>query len=348
MKNPPNDLPNTEEDKSLDMKNLVTLDSDMGTDSSDFRIEPDELNDSPTSENPIIERLKLYLSDKKYRIKLGDQMDDVLKDVQHSLQNHDIFAEQNSFNRLGESSLSCIKHYATNCETLIAMAMVSGSWMEENCYSMWSRVIKELGSVRSKSGIYPHHLELQRFPATLIFYALGMGALKFDRIDYLKHLFGISIYDFRAESTGSHFHHLSAAEILPPYNSFTEVISQIKLHDDFKDKRLPMNHIIFDTLKSNCEVLNISEGQFSHIFNRFEVLIALNSLSNDGSTMIPGLFYVETDYDRATLLSEIHYSIHMCRDKSPYVTSGIFDSIGDGIQRLDKFHHEMKKNRRIY
>ncbi len=118
MKNPPNDLPNTEEEKLLDMKNLVTLDSDMGTDSSDFRIEPDELNDSPTSENPIIERFKMYLSDKKYRIKLGDQMDDVLKDVQHSLQNHDIFAEQNSFNRLGESSLYCIKHYATNCNTV--------------------------------------------------------------------------------------------------------------------------------------------------------------------------------------------------------------------------------------
>lgn len=71
-----------------------------------------------------------------------------------------------------------IKRYEAICETIIAMAMVSGSWMKRNHSSIWDDFVQELGSVKTWNGAKIHILELHRFPATLLFYSLGVGALK--------------------------------------------------------------------------------------------------------------------------------------------------------------------------
>jgi len=151
----------------------------------------------------------------------------------------------------------------------------------------------------------------------------GVGALKSNRLDYLKHLFGIIIYNYKAEFTGFSNHHSRAARILPPYESYQRINSDLEYHEDFNNKRFPLHHKVFDALKSNCDVINLNEEQLRLIFHNFEVLIALNCLSDDQSRMIHGPFCLEMDFSRTTLFSEIKISITTHGDESPYVTLAI-------------------------
>jgi len=167
--------------------------------------------------------------------------------------------------------------------------------------------------------------------------------LKSDRLDYLKHLFDIVIYNFDSQFNNLN-HHLRAARILPPDESNQPIISELKSHEDCKNTHLPLHHKVFEALNSNCDAINLNEEQLRQIFYRFEILIALNSLSDGESSMIYGLFSLERDFIRTTLFSEIKASISIHGDESPYVTSGIFGSIvKDCLQRLDLLDQKAKE-----
>jgi len=296
----------------------------------------------PSSKDMTIQRLKLYLSDRIHRIKLVDLIDVTLKQIQERLSEDD-FLSGKTFNQPGGLGLYRIKHYETVCETFTAMAMVASSWMEKDHYSIWDRVIRELGSVKLRSGDNSDDRKLYRFPATLLFYALGVGALKSNRLDYLKHLFDIIVYNFDSQFYNFN-HHRRGARILPPYESYQSMISDLKYHEDYKNTPLPLHHKVFDALKSNCDTINMNEEQFTQIFHKFEVLIALNSLSDHESSMISGLYCLERDFIRTTLFSEIKISITTHGDESPYVTSNIFGSnVKDCMKRLDLLEQEAKE-----
>jgi len=288
----------------------------------------------PSSKDITVQRLKLYLSDLSHQIKLGDLIDTTLNQVQERLSKKD-FLSGKTFNQPGGLGITLIDHHTAICETFTAMAMVAGSWMEKDHYPIWDRIIRELGSVKTRGGIDMRILELGRYPGTLLFYALGVVALKSNRFDYLKHLFDIIVYDFNSQFNNLN-HHRRAARILPPYEFYQSIVSDLKCHEDFNNKRFPLHHKVFDALKSNCDVINLNEEQLRQIFHKFEVLIALNSLSDDQPRMIPELFCLEMDFSRTTLFSEIKISITTHGDESPYVTSGIFgSSVKDCMQRVD-------------
>ena len=81
---------------------------------------------------------------------------------------------------------ACVRGYEEACSTLLAMALTGGFWAEEEHYSAWQRALQHLVSRTPSSGsgsgvsgiIQDTWLELQRYPATLLLYALGLGAIE--------------------------------------------------------------------------------------------------------------------------------------------------------------------------
>jgi len=147
----------------------------------------------PSSKDITVQKLKLYLSDHSHQIKLGDLTDTTLNQVQERLSKK--FLSGKTSNQPGGLGIILIDHHTAICETFTAMAMVAGSWMEKDHYSIWDRAIRELGSVKIRNGDYAYEKKLYRFPATLLFYALGVGSLKSNQLDYLKHLFDIIVQE---------------------------------------------------------------------------------------------------------------------------------------------------------
>jgi len=211
-------------------------------------------------------------------IKLEYLIDTTLNQVQERLSKKDDFLPGKTFNQPGGLGITLIDHHTAICETFTAMVMVAGSWIEKDHYPIWDRIIRELGSVKIRNGDYAYEKKLYRFPATLLFYALGVGSLKSNQLDYLKHLFDIIVYNFDSQFNNLN-HHLRAARILPPYESYQSIVSDLKYHKDFKNIPLPLHHKVFDALKSNCDVINLNEEQFRQIFHKFEVLTLLIHLN---------------------------------------------------------------------
>ena len=73
-----------------------------------------------------------------------------------------------------ESASERLHRYEIACEPLLAMALVGGCWAEEEHYPMWKEVLQHL-DLRTLSGGSIFWLDLQRYPATLLLYALGLA-----------------------------------------------------------------------------------------------------------------------------------------------------------------------------
>ena len=75
------------------------------------------------------------------------------------------------------------------------MAAVAGGWAESEHYWMWQRALKQLSGTRSTTGVrnYTVWRELQRYPATRLLYALGLGAVDRRRLEFLHSLLQVKV-----------------------------------------------------------------------------------------------------------------------------------------------------------
>ena len=113
-----------------------------------------------------------------------------------------------------ESVTARVRRYEAACSTLLAMATVGGFWAEEGHCMVWERALQRLGST-TLSGGYPVWPGLRRYPATLLFYALGLGALAADRLRFVGRVFAASLHD---EDSGQ----VPAVSVLPASCGQTE------------------------------------------------------------------------------------------------------------------------------
>ena len=147
----------------------------------------------PLSAKIALASLKRYLSESRYRIHFNDLVD---KEVTRILDitSRDDFSVHDEVTQ--ETVTKRIQRYESACSTLMKMAVIGGFWVEDEHYSVWEQALRYLASRRSKNGIV-EWLDLQIYPATLLLYALGIGALeteKPERLQFLGRLFTAKIF----------------------------------------------------------------------------------------------------------------------------------------------------------
>ena len=166
----------------------------------------------PLSTEAAVASLKRYIADPRYRIQLSDLIDQTVKRV-IEVTSGEAFDMEGSPILTSESVTACVRGYEAACSTLLAMALTGGFWAEEEHYSAWQRALQRLGS-RTLSSDRMLWLELQRYPATLLLYASGLGAVEADQLQFLKHLLATTVRGKRQED-------VSAVQILPPFCLFS-------------------------------------------------------------------------------------------------------------------------------
>ena len=107
-----------------------------------------------------------------------------------------------------ESVTARVRGYEAACSTLLAMATIGGFWAEEEHYSVWQRVFPRLSTAPGADTVF--WLRLKRYPGTLPLYALGLGAVANNRLEFLGRLFATTIVREYQRDT-------PAVEILLPY-----------------------------------------------------------------------------------------------------------------------------------
>ena len=299
----------------------------------------------PLSTEAAVTSLKRYISESKYRIQLSDLVDNAVDHVV-AVTSGKPFAVQGGPEPNTESATERVRSYEAACSTLLAMATVGGFWAEEEQYPVWQRALERLGSTALSDGNTLWR-ELQRYPATLLLYALGLGAVEAGRLQFLKRMLSATLLR-------EHLENLHAVEILPPccqFDSFSGGAKVMQILDGMEKRLLPLNEWIHDTLRPHAERIILGNDRYTFVFDKLEILMALSYAHHKGQWSSDwksikhywtplGAFGYRTD-NRTRIMREIEESISTKQGESKFVTCGIFGNTAEacnaGLAALEEF-----------
>lgn len=144
----------------------------------------------PMSTEAAVATLKRYLAEAKYRIMLDDLVSREAENV--AVATTGPAFDVNSRDTNGVAILARLKSYEAVSVTLIRMAFVAGQWSDGAQVNPWTRALANLSMRRAQGGTLIW-LELQRYPATLLLYAFGLGAVATEQWASLHAMFNSTV-----------------------------------------------------------------------------------------------------------------------------------------------------------
>ena len=286
----------------------------------------------PLSTEAAVASLKRYLAEPRYRIQLSDLIKDTVERVVEITSGKAFSVHSPDFTT--ESARERLHRYETACEPLLAMALVGGCWAEEEHYPMWQEALQHL-DLRTLSGGSIFWLDLQRYPATLLLYALGLGAIKANLLQLLSRTLTAPLYKDQRED-------ISAVQVLPPsllFHPSTDPAKNELARNVLRgiDGHQTLNGRIHDILRPYAKRIILDTNRYTMTFDKLEILMALSYIHQrprDRDYPPPGLF-LSRDENRIRILQEIKESLSTKQNESPFVTSGIFgETVADCEQGL--------------
>ena len=220
----------------------------------------------PLSTEAAVASLKRYISDTRYRIQLTDLVDAEVERV-IDMTSTDTYAAQGVPSPDTVSVTARIRGYEAACSTLLAMAAVGGYWAEEEHCAVWQRALARLYPADLRNGIVLW-LDLKKYPATLLFYALGLGAVEAGRLGFLGKLCQTVVDSKNNED-------VSAAAALPPCCMLSRGEEEMKLLEGMERHYVPLNDWLHDALRETLRRIIPDDKRYTLNFDTFEILAAL-------------------------------------------------------------------------
>lgn len=289
-------------------------------------------NPHPLYVEVAVVSLKRYLSEPKYRIQLSDLVIDTVQEVVDAA-SHESFSTANP-EPTPESIRKRVRAYDAACSKLATMSVVGGAWAEEEHYSVWQHALVRLSAAKPTVGVRNYVLwrELQRYPATLLIYALGLGAVETDRFEFINRLLTAKIPVDDGED-------LAAVDVLPPASMFSRGQQAMQVLEGMERRRNPFNDWIQGVLREPARRLLRDDNHFTRVFDKLEILIALSAgrvQEWSGRYWAPlGCFSWKWNSKNPTL-AEIRKSVTSEQDDSPFVRTRIFgENARECQKRLD-------------
>ena len=272
----------------------------------------------PLSAEVAVASLKRYLSDPRRSIQLFDLIDSTI-DRATSVTSEYGFDSQSTSTTNKELVTARMRAYESVYSILLSMAVVGGYWAEDDHTPVWSRALERLAMMPTLGGS-SHLLALRAYPAVLLLYALGIGAVERKNFAFLGRIFNIKIADRNIRSqTVSILYSIYFNDALLSQH-WKGVIEGMERH------YFPMNDWLHDVLRDPFRQLIPDDNKYSLAFDTLEILIStayprFETRYTYGN--IPGSF-IHRRSNRIRILTEIRDSIDDLEDDSPFVKCGIF------------------------
>ncbi len=286
----------------------------------------------PLSTEAAVASLKRYISDTKYRVQLRDLVHAEVEQIVE-LTSTDAYAVQGGPNPDAATVTGRVRRYQATCSTLLEMASAGAFWAEEEHHAIWQRALIRLYPTGVRSGTVLW-LDLQKYPATLLLYSLGLGAVESDRLEFLGDLLGATV---KRENSRD----ISIVEALPPSCIISSGREAMQLLEGMESHYVPLNDWIHANLREVLRHIVPDDERYTFNFDKFEILTALAcgyryEPSFKSYWAPPGAFgYRHKNRERA--FEEIRTSLTCRGDDSPFVASRIFgQTVGECTAELKK------------
>ena len=235
-----------------------------------------------------------------------------------------------------ETVTARVRAYEAACSTLLAMAVVGGRWGENDHIEVWQQGLERLATVPVGSG-KSMWLGLRLYPATLLLYALGLGALSAERLHFVGRIFSTTVFQQDSEQD------MPVVQLLPPFRLSFVGGQAMRILEGMERKYAPLNDWIHGVLRDHTTSILPNDLRYSLVFDRLEILMALSfgyyekRLESAWYWAPPGAFGYR-DQNRQRTLREIEESLSTLQDESPFVESRIFGVTAENCrQSLDAF-----------
>ena len=307
----------------------------------------------PLSTESAVASLKRYLPEPHYRIQLSDLIDGSVERVVESVSTP--LFDVDSPDPDTETVTARVRAYEATCSTLLAMATTGGRWAEEAHYDTWRRTLERMTTLSHLSGELMW-LGLQRYPATLVLYALGLGALSGNRLQLLGHLLSTEIP--QADHVTK-----TVSQLLPPNNifegfslGFGNPRKAMQMLEGMANRPTPLSEWIKTAVWQYMSYTAYNSEQYDLAFDKLEILMALSYARHgkreEGRYWVPLGRYVWRSQTRERILREIEESISTRQHESPFVRGSIFGDTPDecavSIQQFKKFVPKAAQSMEIY
>ena len=278
----------------------------------------------PLSTEAAIASLKRYLPESRHRIQLSELIRDTVEKVVEMTSGEAFAVEGVHLTR--ESVTERVHRYEIACETLLPMALIGGYWAEKEHYPIWQQALQRLGSRRHSGGTVIW-LNLQQYPATLLLYALGLGAVSNNRLQFLKHILTSPVHNDLRED-------VPAVETLTPFR-LVDRDAMKRLLAGMDNRHAPLNDRIHETLHPYAERIIPDNNRYTLVFDKLEILMSLNFMYHNSPNppwAPPGAFgYRYRNTER--IFQEISQSLSIERNESLFVTCGLFGNTAQVCQQ---------------
>ena len=298
----------------------------------------------PLSTKAAVASLKGYLAETKHRIRLADLVHGEVNRILEAT-TRPVFALQGGPAPDTNTFTARVRAYEAACETLIAMALVGGYWVEDWHHAVWQNALTRLATRRGEAG-YPVWIELQRYPATLLLYALGLGAIEAGErgLMFLGKLFATPVHRENREDK-------TAIELLPALCLLGNSSDTAQLLEGMNNRLVPLSDWLFELLKPKVKDIASSEARFSYAFDSLELLMALGyayhaKRPKDLYWAPLGSYGYQHD-NRERIINELQASLDSLGDKSSYVKSGAFGHTAmeckTGLEAFSQWSQEFRR-----
>ena len=265
----------------------------------------------PLSTEAAVASLKRYLPEPRHRIRLADIVEDSVERVREAML-ADASPMDDPPDRASRSE--ALRRHEAACSTLLALASVGGYWAEEEHVELWQRALIRLCSGPWTS-VYATGPRLRKYPAVLLLYALGLGAVAVEArrpypLRFLGRLFKTSIRENYGEDK-------AAVEVLVPSCVSGYDLEMLSM----------MRRSMYEVLRPQALRVLSDDGRYAPVFDKLEILVTLSSLHRHPADFGPEIKNSLWGYQEANwrgIMSEIHESLSSNDDDSPFVTCRIF------------------------
>jgi len=288
----------------------------------------------PLSTEAAVATLKKYLSESKYRIAHHDLVDREIDRVTRAIEDGGF--DLNSRDTTGPAILNRLEKYEAVMTTLRSMGFVAGRWSDAEQVGPWMAAITRLAHKRADNGI-SIWVELQCYPATLLLYALGLGAVVSERWSALGTVLSAHVLREHGEDK-------RVVDLVPIW-ALLRRSDVMKLLPDRERQYTPLNNHIEELLWKELGASFPSRSAFELAFDKLEILFALTyaapGLENgDRYWTLPGA-YGWRETNRTRVVAGLRRELESAEDASPMVAYGLVgttSSMGlDNLLQLEQF-----------
>lgn len=230
-----------------------------------------QLDDEEDIAMPIalLDQVKEYLSDYKYRIQLNDLIMRELRSGQQRLGEENF--SMNSGEITGEQFAERLLKYEAAMEQLLQISTLLGRWAEPNQQNIVRQLVHVLaGQIESKGGS-TLWLALRSYPMLLTMYVGGIAALEGENYEGLKTLLSTPVREPRGGD--------SVEVVCATTNAMLDVarIDAFKMIPGHERQYTPQSEYLFARVQPIVEDILFLGTRYEELFDRFEIFYALTN-----------------------------------------------------------------------